>query len=88
MDSLVEPPAAGMFFGPVYPVLVLAAMKIDHRFAASVHCNVEADRGRGDPATCEQYATPMRIIHACLPAFGSLAIATTGRRSFRPKALF
>jgi hypothetical protein len=88
VDSAVEPPAAGMFFGPVYPVLVLAAMKIDHRFAAAVHCNVEADRGHGDPATCEPYATPMRIIHGFLLALGVLAIAAAGEQMFCAKAVF
>jgi hypothetical protein len=88
VDSVVEPPAAGMFFGPVYPVLVLAAMKIDHRFAAAVQCNVEADRSHGDSATCEPYATPMRIIHAFLLALGVLAIAAAGEQMFPAKTVF
>ena len=31
VDSTLQVPPAGMFFGPVYPVLVLAAMKVDDR---------------------------------------------------------
>jgi hypothetical protein len=88
VDSAQEAPPAGMFFGPVYPLLVLAAMRIDPRFAAAVHCNVEADRNHDDPATCEPYATPMRIIHALLLALGVLAIAAAGERMYRSKAVF
>jgi hypothetical protein len=40
VDSTVARPPPGMFFGPVYPALVLAAMKLDGRFAASVRCSV------------------------------------------------
>ena len=36
IDSTGAKPRPGMFFGPVYPALVLAAMKIDSRFAEAV----------------------------------------------------
>jgi hypothetical protein len=87
-ENTQEPPPAGMFFGPVYPVLVLAAMKVDHRFAAAVHCSVEADRAHQDQATCEPYATPMRIIHAFLLALGVLAIAAAAEQMFRAERVF
>jgi len=80
VDSAEEAPPAGMFFGPVYPLLVLAAMRIEPRFAAAVRCNVEADRNHDDSAKCEPYATPMRIIHALLLALGVLAIAPRASR--------
>jgi hypothetical protein len=88
IDDAVTAPAPGMFFGPVYPLMVLAAMKIDHRFAAAVHCAVEADHGHGDPASCEPYATPMRLIHALLLALGVLAVAAAGERMFASTAVF
>ncbi len=87
-DDAVTAPAPGMFFGPVYPLLVLAAMKIDHRFADAVHCAVEADHGHGDPASCEPYAGPMRLIHALLLALGVLAVAAAGERIFASAAVF
>jgi hypothetical protein len=87
-DDAVTAPVPGMFFGPVYPLLVLAAMKIDHRFADAVHCAVEADHGHGDPASCEPYAAPMRIIHALLLALGVLAVAAAGAKMFGSTAVF
>ncbi len=83
-----------MFFGPVDPLLVLAAMEIDPRFAEAVHCSVEADHGHREPATCEPYATPMRIIHAFLLALGVLAATArhrgnaAGERIFASAAVF
>jgi hypothetical protein len=82
------PPPPGMFFGPVYPVLVLAAMKIDPRFARAVRCAVEADREDRDDFSCEAYARPMRIMHALLLAFGVLAVALAGELMFRKRAMF
>lgn len=75
VDSTVERPEPGMFFGPVFPTLVLAAMKLDGRFAAAVRCIVEADRGHRDEASCEAYALPMRLINACLLVIGLIAVA-------------
>jgi len=33
IDSTDTRPQSGMFFGPVYPLLILGAMKLDPRFA-------------------------------------------------------
>jgi 4-amino-4-deoxy-L-arabinose transferase-like glycosyltransferase len=88
VDSTVQAPPAGMFFGPVYPALVLAAMKIDHRFADAARCSVEAINEHRDETTCEPYATPMRIIHALLLALGVLAIAIAGELMFRSRTIF
>jgi hypothetical protein len=86
VDSTVARPPPGMFFGPLYPTLVLAAMKLDPRFAAAVRCAVEADRGHRDQASCEAYALPMRLLNAFLLALGLIAVAgaaeiIVGRRS-------
>src|SRR5436190_947982 len=43
-DSTASPPRPGMFFGPVYPSLVYAAMQVDPRFKEAVACAVEAQR--------------------------------------------
>jgi hypothetical protein len=75
VDSTVARPPPGMFFGPVYPALVLAAMKLDGRFAAAVRCSVEADRGHRDAASCEAYARPMRLLDAFLLVIGLIAVA-------------
>jgi 4-amino-4-deoxy-L-arabinose transferase-like glycosyltransferase len=86
VDSTVARPPPGMFFGPLYPTLVLAAMKLDPRFAAAVRCAVEADRAHRDQASCEAYALPMRLLNAFLLALGLIAVAgaaeiIVGRRS-------
>ena len=51
VDDTAVAPAPGMFFGPVYPMLVAAVMKLDPRFAAAVRCSVEANHGHRDIAT-------------------------------------
>jgi hypothetical protein len=86
VDSTVARPPPGMFFGPLYPTLVLAAMKLDPRFAAAVRCAVEADRAYRDQASCEAYALSMRLLNAFLLALGLIAVAgaaeiIVGRRS-------
>jgi hypothetical protein len=88
VDSTLQAPPAGMFFGPVYPVLVLAAMKVDPRFAAAVQCSVEAINEHRDEATCERYAAPILIIHAVLLALGVLAIAVAGELIFKSRTIF
>jgi hypothetical protein len=87
-DSTLAAPPSGMFFVPGYPLLVLAAMKVDARFDAAVSCSLEADQGHRDAATCEAYATPMRVIHALLLALGVLAIAVAGELIVKTRAAF
>src|SRR3981081_3982916 len=78
VDSTAQAPPAGMFFGPVYPSLVLVAMRVDRRFAQAVEGSVEAINEHRDEATCEPDAVPMRIIHALLLTLGVFAIALAG----------
>jgi hypothetical protein len=87
-DSTQATPPPGMFFVPAYPVLVLAAMKLDHRFAEAVTCSVESNHGYRDEATCEVYAAPILIIHALLLALGVLAIAIAGELIFDDRRVF
>jgi hypothetical protein len=79
---------SGMFFVPVYPLLVLAVMKVDPRFDRAVACWVEADRGLRDEPTCEPYATSMWLVHALLLALGVLAIAVAAELIFTSGRVF
>ena len=87
-DSTRTAPAAGMFFVPGYPMLVLAAMKLDSRFAKAVACSVEANHDNNESAECEAYATPIHILHAFLLALGVLAIALSGALIFGSARVF
>src|SRR6266568_1837054 len=78
IDSTREVPPPGMFFVPGYPLVVLAAMKLDARFAKAVECTVIAVSQDKEASGCEPYATPVRIIHAALLALGVVTIALAG----------
>src|SRR5262245_5035301 len=100
VDSTVAAPPPGMFFAPLYPWLIVAASKLDPRFAEAIDCSVEADRppphppphageGReGERAACEVYATPMHVIHALLLTIAVLAIAFAGELIFEQRSVF
>lgn len=81
-DSSRSAPPPGMFFGPGYPWVVLAAMKIDARFAEAVACIVESGEG------CEIYALPMLLLHALFLALGVLAIARSAQLLFDSRRVF
>lgn len=88
VDTTVVRPSPGMFFGPVYPMLVLAGMKFDPRFAQAVRCSVEADRGHGDEARCEPYALPIRLLNAFLLAIGVVAVASAAELIWAERLIF
>src|SRR5262247_710134 len=67
-DSTRAAPSPGMFFVPGYPLLVLAAMKIDPRFAKAAECSVETNHRQRAGPKCDPYAMPVHIIHAVLLA--------------------
>ena len=75
VDSSVQPARPGMFFGPVFPAMILAVMNLDQRFAEAVRCSVDSNRGHRDESTCEAYETPIRILSAALLA---IAVAVVG----------
>ena len=81
IDSTIPPPA-GMFFGPVYPMLVYAAMQLDPRFGAAVRCSVAADRDDRDDPTCDRYELPIRLLNAFMLAIAVIVIASTGELLF------
>src|SRR5215475_12648947 len=83
VDSSVRPAQPGMFFGPVFPAMILAVMKIDPRFAEAVRCSVDSNRGHRDESVCEAYETPIRILGAVLLALGVVAIGFIAALIFR-----
>ncbi len=86
-DSTTRPPP-GMFFGPVYPVLVFAAMQLDPRFARAVRCSVEADRDDREDPTCEPSELPMRLLNVFLLAGAVVALASTAELIFTESPVF
>jgi 4-amino-4-deoxy-L-arabinose transferase-like glycosyltransferase len=87
-DGSIEPPKPGMFFGPVFPFMVYAAMWVDPRFAQAVRCAVDADREERDDPTCEPYTRPIRLIDALLLALGATAVASAAALIFRQAGVF
>ena len=77
-----------MFFGPVYPWLVVAATKVDPRFAKATDCIVEAINAKRHGTDCEAYARPIHIIHAALLTLGVLAIVRLAARRYAYLAAF
>ena len=75
LDSTRSVPPPGRFFGPAYPAVVAAIMKLDPRFARAADCNVENNAGRRPASECEAYARPVRIAHAAFLTVGVLAVA-------------
>jgi hypothetical protein len=88
VNSSVAAPAPGMFFAPVYPLLVLAASKVDRRFAKALDCAIEANHRMHDGAGCEVYARPMHLLHAALLTLGVLAIALAAETIFASSLVF
>ena len=88
VNSTAATPPPGRFFGPVYPWLIVAAIKADPRFASSVDCAIEAVHGARAADECEVYALPMHIIHAVLLAVGVLAIALAAEIIFASRLVF
>jgi hypothetical protein len=89
VDSTVARPPPGMFFGPLYPLLVLAATRIDPRFAAAAFCSVEAtNKQRDSGEECETYARPIHLLHAGLLALGVVAVALAAEAIFASAAVF
>src|SRR5262245_13995773 len=87
-DSTHTSPRPGMFFVPGYPLLVLAVMKGDARFAKAAECSVEANHNNKDGSECDAYAMPVQIIHAALLALGVLCIAMCGKIIFGSSSVF
>src|SRR5215470_4029377 len=88
VNGTAATPSPGMFFGPLYPWLIVAMTKIDGGFAETVDCGVEAYYGRRPDADCETYVRPMHILHALLLTLAVLAIARAAELLFASPAVF
>jgi 4-amino-4-deoxy-L-arabinose transferase-like glycosyltransferase len=88
VNSTRDKPSPGMFFVPGYPLVVLAAMKLDARFAKAAECSVTAVNQQTEASDCEPYATPVRVIHAALLALGVVAIAFAASLIFPSTRVF
>ena len=83
VDSSVQPAQSGMFFGPIFPAMVFAAMKLDRRFAEAIHCSVDSNRGHRDESVCEAYEVPIRILNSILLAIGAAAVGFAAELLFQ-----
>ena len=81
-------PKPGMFFGPLYPWMIVALAKIDSGFARSVDCGADMYRGRRPYGSCKVHVWPMLAIHALFLTLGVLAIARAAELMFGGKAIF
>jgi hypothetical protein len=88
VNSAVAAPPPGKFFAPVYPWLIVAATKLDDRFASAADCVVEANEKVRDGTECEVYAVPMHMMHAALLTLGVLAIALAAEIIFASGTTF
>jgi hypothetical protein len=88
VDSTRARPAPGMFFAPLYPLVVAAASVVDRRFAATLDCTIEANETHRPLESCEIYARPLLLVHAALVTLGVIAIAATAETIFAGAAVF
>ena len=88
VNSTAAAPPPGMFFGPVYPWLIVAATRADARFAQAVDCSVQATNNQVESTECDAYARPMHIMHAAFLTLGVLAIAAAAETIFTRGAVF
>jgi hypothetical protein len=88
VDSTRSVPPPGRFFGPAYPFVVAALLKLDPRFARAVDCNLESGAGWRPASECEVYARPVHIVHAAFLAVGVLAIALAAELILGASAAF
>jgi hypothetical protein len=88
VDSTKAAPLPGMFFAPLYPALVLAATKIDARFARAVECSVDINHNKDQARDCDIYALPIHIMHAAFLSLGVLAVALSAELIFGGALVF
>jgi hypothetical protein len=81
-------PSPGMFFGPLYPLLIAGVTKIDARFAQTVDCGAESYRAKRSAAECDVYVRPMLLFHALLLMLGVVAIARGAELVFADRGMF
>ncbi len=81
-------PKPGMFYGPLYPWMIVALAKADPRFATAVDCGADMWRGKRPYGSCEVYLWPMLLIHALLLTLGALAVARAAELLFGGERFF
>jgi len=88
VDSTAATPPPGMFFSPLYPWLLAAAMKLDPRFGRAIDCTIEANEKKRDLSTCEIYPWPMHLLHALFLTAAVLAIAYAAEIIVSPRLFY
>jgi hypothetical protein len=81
-------PKPGMFYGPLYPWMIVALAKADPRFATAVDCGADMWRGKRPYGSCEVHLWPMLLIHALLLTLGALAVARAAEILFGGERFF
>ena len=84
----VAVPPPGMFFTPVYPLLLVGLAEVDGRFARALDCSVEANEKLRDGGECETYARPAQLLNAALLTLGVIAIALAAELIFASRTVF
>jgi hypothetical protein len=72
------PPKPGMFFMPLYPLVIWGAMQIDKRFEAVISCANNLRYDRAEYKRCPPYSFPVMVLHAVMLAVGAFAVAMAG----------
>lgn len=88
VDSAVTRPSSGMFFGPVFPMLVFAVTELDPGFAEAVRCSIEVNSGLRKGAACKPDETPIRLVNVFLLAIGLFSVASAAELIFRRRWMF
>src|SRR5262249_61461213 len=81
-------PSPGMFFGPLYPLLIAGVAKIDARFAKTIDCGAEAYFATRPPPDCDVYVRPMLLNHALLLTLGVVAVGRAAELLFAGRGIF
>lgn len=82
------PPQAGMFFMPLYPLVIWGAMQIDARFDATIACANKLRIDRAQYKRCPPYSFPVMVLHAVMLALGAFAAAKAGAVILKAPAVF
>jgi hypothetical protein len=88
VDSTRAVPKPGMFFAPLYPLVIAGVAALDARFAATLDCTIEANEKHRELASCDTYARPMFVVHAAVLTVGVVAIALAAEIIFAGATVF
>jgi hypothetical protein len=88
VDGTRAAPRPGMFFAPLYPLLVAGAAKLDPHFGRVLDCTIAANEGHGELGRCGHDVLTLHLAHALFATIGVLAIAAAGEAIFTGAAVF